>query len=479
MRIHFIGIGGIGVSALARYYLSQGHEVSGSDLVKSEITEALKREGVTIRIGKHKISKIKNQTAKIHIKNQKNYPDIVIYSPAITPDNPELKFARKLQTISYPQALGELTKQYYTIAVCGTHGKSTTTSMIALTLIKAGFDPTVIVGTKLKEFGNSNFRLGKSRYLVIEADEHMASFLNYWPQIIVLTRLEADHLDYYKNLNNIFKAFLEFIGHLPKGGTLIMNGDDVNISKIKNQKSKLHIKNQKYSLKQIEANKLKKILKIPGIHNVSNALAVLAVARQLKIPDKITFQALSEYRGAWRRFEITNTNLCETKQIHEKTRKIIIVSDYGHHPTEVLVTLQAAREKYPKKKIWCVFQPHQYQRTYYLFKDFVRALAQAPVDKLIITDIYSVAGRESARIKKLVNSEKLVKAIIEAEKRGLTHRLTRKGRETIFIPEIRKIKEYLLANLHGGEVVVIMGAGDIYNLTKSFNYSGDKCEKRT
>ena len=199
---------------MARYYLAKGHKVSGSDLASSEITEALEKLGAKISIGK-------NITKKD--------ADLIIYSPAVKVGDPISNF------MSYPEALGELTKQYFTIAVSGTHGKSTTTALISLILIKAGFDPTVIIGTKLKEFGDSNFRAGKSKYLVIEADEHMASFLNYWPKIIILTNIEADHLDYYKNLKNYISSFKKYVRHLPKDGVLVANGDDKNISKIKNQ----------------------------------------------------------------------------------------------------------------------------------------------------------------------------------------------------------------------------------------------------
>ncbi len=447
VKIHFIGIGGIGISALAQYYLTKGHKISGSDLVSSEITDNLRKKGIKIftphqsklgagQVGKHKL------------------PDLVIYSPAVPENNPELREAKKLgiKCQSYPQALGELTKQYFTIAVSGTHGKSTTTAMIGLLLVRAGLDPTVIVGTKLKEFdppaGGSNCRAGKSKYLIIEADEHFAAFLNYWPKIIVITNIEADHLDYYGNLGNLKKTFNEFINHLPKDGILVKNNDDKNIKKIKYTGN-----TRLYSLKQLEAKKLKKFLKIPGKHNVYNALAALTVARILKIPDKISFKALSEYKGSWRRFDIRDVDVghlhSNLHSKHEKTRKITIISDYAHHPTEIKVTLKAAREKYPGKKIWCVFQPHQYQRTYYLFADFVKAFKQTPIDKIIITDIYDVAGREEENIKKKIDSEKLVKAVNK--------------KNVIYLPK-EKILDYLRKNLLGGEVVIIMGAGDIYKL---------------
>lgn len=415
LKVHFLGIGGIGVSALARYYLAQGHEVSGSDLTRSEITDALEKLGAEISIGENKIKK----TA-----------DLTIYSPAVPVRH------QTSNKLSYPEALGELTKKHFTIAVSGTHGKSTTTSMLGLLLVKAGFDPTIIVGTKLKELGDSNCRVGKSEYLVIEADEHFGSFLNYWPKIIIITNIEADHLDYYKNLKNYIAAFKKYIGHLPEDGILI---NDKSVDK-----------------KALP--KLRKILKVPGEHNVYDASLALATARALKIPDKISFKSLSEYRGAWRRFE--------EKDLKIGNCKLRIVSDYGHHPTEVRVTLKAAREKYPKKKIWCVFQPHQYQRTFYLFKDFVKTFRQVlgdetsshlklrsakrnSVDKLIITDIYDVAGRETPELKNKVSAEKLV---AEVNKKNI-----------IYIPK-DKILNYLKKNLQAGQVLIIMGAGDIYNL---------------
>ena len=417
MNIYFIGIGGIGVSALAKYYAAKGNRVTGSDLVQSEITDALKKLGITIC----------RKSDFLHV-------DQVIYSPAVPKTNPELKKARKLgiPCLSYPEALGELTKQHYTIAVSGTHGKSTTCAMIGLILAKAGLDPTVIVGTKVKEFGpstnsGSNCRVGKSKYLVIEADEHFASFLHYWPKIIVITNIEPDHLDYYKTFKNLKKTFEKFVSHLPKEGILIKNE---NIKK----------KNEKLQ------SKIKNILKVPGEHNEDNALAALAVARTLKIPDKVSFKALSEFKGTWRRFEIFNL---------KKPVSYTLVSDYGHHPTEIKATIQAARQKWPKKKIWLVYQPHQYQRTHYLFKEFVQTLSKIPVDKLILLDIYDVPGREGEGFRKKVSSKKLASKI-----EGALY--------------VKNAKQYLTKNLQGGEIVIVMGAGDIYNLIVQLVNSGKK-----
>lgn len=426
LKIHFIGIGGIGTSALASYYLKNGAEVSGSDLVSSEITKALEQRGAKIFIGKHSA------------KNLSENVNLVIYSPAITKNNVELKKAKKLkiECKSYPEALGILTKKYFTIAVCGTHGKSTTAAMLGLVLKKAGLDPNVIIGTKLKEFGDSNFRAGKSKYLVIEADEHFGSFLNYWPQIIILTSLEPDHLDYYRNFENYVSAFKKFISKLPVEGFLVANRDDKNIFSAIFGSFKNILW---YSLKDKESKKIKKILKIPGEFNVSNALAVLKLAKMLKIPEKTVLKTLSQYKGSWRRFEIKKAKLGK--------KKIIIVHDYGHHPTEILKTLEAAREKFKNKKIFCVFQPHQYQRTFYLFNEFIKALRKAPVNVLIITDIYDVAGREDLKIKKRISAQKLQKVV---------------NKNSVIYIEQAEIINFLKKNLKGREVVIFMGAGDIY-----------------
>ncbi len=441
MKIHVIGIGGIGVSALAQYYLGQGHKISGSDLAQSEITDFLEAKGVKILIG--------NKAEHI----DKSF-DLVVYSPAVAQNNPELlkAISYKLKAITYPEALGELTKTYDTIAVSGSHGKSTTTAMIALTLVKAGLDPTVIVGTKLKEFNNSNFRMGQSKYLVIEACEYDDSFSHYFPKITVVTNVDKEHLDYFKTFANVVKTFKHFIAKLPRDGFLVFNNDDKNLKKISGGKFSA----MPYSLRQKESAKIKKILKIPGQHNVSNALAVLAVARILHIKDAITFKVLSEYKGSWRRFEIKEGNV--------NGKKIIVVSDYGHHPNEVLATLKAAREKYPsnppsrkasegRRKIWLIFQPHQYQRTFYLLKDFVKVFRQVKIDTIIITDIYDVAGREEKKISNEVSSENLVKKIAR--------------KNATYMPT-DQAEKFVKENIKNGEVLVIMGAGDIYKLVDKF-----------
>ena len=469
MRIHVIGIGGIGVSALAKYYLEKGHTITGSDIQESEITQALKEMGARILIGPHKAENVPLDAR------------MIVFSPAIQRSNPEREEAQRIQeqksevsrvdlshtpedqltVLSYPEALGELTKDHYTVAISGTHGKSTTTAMIGLILEKAGFDPTVIVGTKVKGFGppagGSNCRVGRGAYLhkgkpilVIEADEHFASFLNYFPDLIILTTIEADHLDYYKNLDNILRAFRTYILRLPEDGIIVANKDDKNTVEVVSSSKRLV---QFYSAEWTAAEELRKILRVPGEYNVANAHAALTAARSLGVPDKTSFEALAAFEGTWRRFE--------TFEIAPPAGGPVpytLVSDYGHHPTEVRVTVEAARAKWPKRQLWLVFQPHQYQRTYYFFRDFANILSRLPVDKLIVADIYDVAGREAEEITQKISSEMLVKEI--RKRKGKKHE-----ESVLWLPTIDDIHAYLGQNLAGGEVVMVMGAGNIYSLT--------------
>jgi len=439
LHVHFIGLGGIGISALARYYLSQKCQISGSDLKSSEITDFFQQLGAQIIIG---------QPSQANLNLIKK-ADLVVYSPAIPKTNQEFKEAKKLKKkiLSYPQALGELTKDKYTIAVSGTHGKSTTTALLGWILVKAGLDPTVVVGTKVQDFGDSNFRLGRSNYWVIEADEYQASFLNYWPQMIILTNIAKDHLDYYKNFSNIIKAFKKFITHLPPDGFLVLNYDDKNIQKYLmpwlKQNRHYHSKTinvHYYSLQGQAALKVKQSLTIPGWHNVANALAAKTAAQLLKVPDRYIYSALKSYQGAWRRFE--------THKIKINQKPLTLILDYAHHPQEIEATYLAAKEKYPHQKIYIIFQPHQRQRTKYLFTDFVKVFKRLEGVEIIIIPIFEVAGRE--RIVKAidVSSEQLVEAI---------------NKPTVKFMNKSEIMRFLINNLNGGEVVIIMGAGDIYN----------------
>ncbi len=434
MKIHCVGIGGIAISGIANIYKQKEYVVQGSDAEPSEITAGLKKQGIKVFVG-HKVANITKDV------------DLVVYSEAVPQNNPELKKARrlKIRCISGAQALAELSAGYFTIAVSGMHGKSTTASMIAQILIKAGLDPTFVIGTK------PGWRLGKGKHLIIEADDYQAKFLRYYPDTLVLTNIEKEHMDFFKNFQHIRKVFSKYVKQVK--GFIVANKDDGNTLKILMSNFQFSIFKQKvklYSLKDKDATKIKKILKVPGEHNISNALAALNAARLLKIDDEVSFKALSQYQGIWRRFQ--------EKDFKIKNLKLKIVSDYAHHPTEIEATLQAAAERFKGKKIWLVFQPHQYQRTFYLFDKFVKTFQRAKnsfgLSELIITDIYTVEGRESQAIKKKVSSQKLVKAIDKIW--------------AVYLPQ-DKILDYLKANLKGGEVIIIMGAGSIYKLVERFS----------
>ncbi len=427
-RVFFIGIGGIGVSALARYYLSLGWEVFGSDLARSEITDDLKKIGARIFVKKN-------------INFKKIAPDLAIYSLAAK-NNPELRRVQDMgvKIMSYPQALGELTKKYRTVAVAGAHGKSTVTAMIGMMLAAAKFDPMVVVGTKVKSFKNTNFRSGKSDLLVIEACEYDRAFWNYFPDIAVVTNIEMDHIECYKNEANLQSAFEKFAGNLKPGGKLLVCGDDAGAKKLGESMKKKGIEVLNYSRSMPEAKVFEKNLRIPGEHNVLNALAALTIGRMMGADDKIIFDSLAKYRGSWRRFDSRSAII--------DGKKITAVFDYGHHPTQIKLTMAAARAKWPKKKIVCVFQPHQAWRTSLLFDDFAKVFRGSPLDRILITDIYQVAGRENEKISQKVDSQKLVSAI---------------NHKNIEYTAQKSLAAKLKREIEGGEIILVLGAGDIYD----------------
>lgn len=431
-EVFFIGIGGIGMSALARWFMAHNYSVSGSDLLASSTTRELGTEGIKISIGQHKTENLPKNTAR------------VIYNQAIPEDNAELRKARAegIPCSSYPQSLGELTRIYKTIAIAGAHGKSTTTALVSLILTEAKYDPTVIVGTKLKEFAppkdGSNFRNGQSEYLIIEADEWKASFLNYFPYAALVTNIDREHLDFYKNLTGVKKAFSQFIYNINPYGLIVLNKDDKNL-RILGQKIKRPVvwygKNDKIS------TEIEKILKIPGDHNLSNAIGAYTLARALGVPKKSILKSLGKFNGSWRRSELRGE--FDGAKIYD---------DYGHHPTEIRATLEGFKKKYPENRLICVFQPHQRERLKLLFKDFTACFDAS--DELILLEIYSVAGREENKNK--IGSEKLATAV--------SRRLKREVR----IPQsINQLKHSLRAELRvsNKDIVVMMGAGNVNEWT--------------
>lgn len=419
-KVHFVGIGGIGVSALARWYKSEGWEVSGSDPAASSVTNELKKDGIKIIIGGHRASSVPDDVKKL------------IYSVAVVPENAERAKARKLgiPELSYPQALGELTKKYRTITVSGAHGKSTTTAMAALMLIEAGFDPTVIVGTKLKEFGGSNFRRGRSDWLLIEADEYRAAFLNYYPEIAIITNIDREHLDFYKNIVNIRKTFRKFLRNISIEGILIANRDEgevLRLAKARKEKAKF------YSIKNPRAAELKRLLKVPGRHNLSNAMAVDTLGESLGIKKSLRNAALGSFRGVWRRFEYKGM-----------VGPAKLFDDYGHHPTEIKATLQGAREMFPKAKIIAIFKPHHIERLTALFSEFTKAFGEA--DRVAILETYWVAGREKEDSNHMKTAEQLAGSL-------------RKGRvNASYFPDYNSAIKGLKPELKRNDVIVLMTA---------------------
>jgi UDP-N-acetylmuramate--alanine ligase len=438
-RIHFVGIGGIGVSSLAYWFQSQKWAVSGSDAAPSLITRNLRKDGFKVKIGHKKA-------------NLGPGIDLVIYSNAIKPDNPEIREAErlKLPVLSYPQAVGELTKDYLTFGVAGAHGKSTTTALLALTLIKAGWDPTVIVGTKLKEFGGRNFRLGRSGYLVLEADEFKGAFWNYFPFGAIITNIDREHLDFYKNLGNVRKSFLRYAGNVAPSGIIVANRDDVKLRALKPALEQVAkrggVRLKWYSaVRSPIAARIKRNLSISGEHNLSNAMSVYVLARFLGVPERTIFAAFKVYRGAWRRMEFKGMS-------HLAGAKVFVYDDYAHHPTEIKATLQAFREKHPQAKVLCVFQPHQARRLQLLFNGFIHAFGDA--DKLILLPSYKVAGRDSA-VKKYTSES-----------------LARKIKGAVYLTNPLEVRAAVVETIRsglkppGGWVIVMMGAGTIAEYTK-------------
>lgn len=416
-HVHFIGIGGIGISALARMLLLEGASVSGSDRATSRVTEELLSLGAHISIGHAK----ENLPAEL---------DEVIYTIAIPDDNPELVSARERGVVlrSYPEALGELTKEKYTIAVSGTHGKTTTTAMLANILIGASQDPTVVVGSLMSGSG-SNFIGGKGRYLVCEACEYRRSFLNLSPSVAIITNIDADHLDYYKDIDDIAQAFRAFAEKVPSEGAIIA---DLRDSRVAQVLSGLSCRIIDYSLIHLCAK-----LSVPGEHNRQNAQAAKAVAEFLNIPDPVSEQALAEFKGTWRRFEFKGVT----------AQGALLFDDYAHHPSEIRATLSAAREKFPSQNILVAFQPHLYSRTRELCDDFAQAFCTA--DAVFLAPIYAAREPFDARI----SSETLAERM-----RTLSPRMV-----SVYT-DLTALSSALSSYAKEGDIIITMGAGDIYTI---------------
>lgn len=424
-KIFVVGIGGIGVSALARILRGKGKSVSGSDVEGSEIVEDLRRVGIQVSIG-HRAENLPEDC------------DLLIYSNAVPENNPERTRARslKITALSYPRALGELLMDYEkVIAVAGTNGKTTTTAMIGWILVQTGFDPTVLVGSKVLAW-NSNAHVGGQKYFVLEADEYKRAFLNYPADVAVITNITVDHLDYYRDFKDIQDAFLEFVDKIKPRGTLV--ADDLSLFSLPRPGEGLwegsnRVKKVKYAIFDYD-------LKVPGKFNQANAAAAAAACEALGVPKDKIARALASFIGTWRRFEKVG-----------RLGKSLVISDYAHHPDGIKVTLQTGREEYPDKKILTVFQPHQHNRTKMLFKEFVRAFCQSPLQDFIIAEIFDVAGREETGDQD-VSSKDLVREIEKC------------GKKVLYASDLRDCEQKVRAAAKNYDVIILMGAGDIYKV---------------
>ena len=444
-KIHFIGIGGISMSGLAEILLENDFQVSGSDMKESEMTSKLVKSGAEIFIG-HKAENILGA-------------DLIVYTAAISKDNPELLEAQKLniKTIDRAEFLGDIMKGHkYNVAIAGTHGKTTTTSMVSHITLKADLDPTILVGGKLDLIGG-NVRTAKSDYFITEACEYKRSFLKFYPYIGVILNIDADHLDYYKDIDEIEGAFLDFAKLIPANGHLICNAEDQRVLNIVSkinctvttfgiEKGNIQAKNITYSKKgcpsfQVYYNGvlLGNIdLNVPGNYNLLNSLASIGVGIRLNIAFETIKEGLFEFHGAHRRFELKG----------EKDG-ITVIDDYAHHPTEIKAALSAAKN-YPHKKIYCIFQPHTYSRTITLFKEFSEAFTD--IDQLILADIFPAREKDTG----IVSSTMLGDKIRE------------NGVDCVNFHDFKSIVDYLKKKLAPGDLLLTVGAGDVYEIGEMF-----------
>lgn len=464
IKVHFIGIGGISMSGLAEILLDRGFTISGSDRSESELTKILEDKGVTVYYG---------QVAD----NIKDDIDLVVYTAAIKEDNEEFAEAKRrgIPMLTRAELLGQIMKNYeVAVAVAGTHGKTTTTSMITDILMAAGLDPTISVGGMLKEIGG-NIRIGRSEYFVTEACEYTNSFLSFNPTIDVILNIEEDHLDFFKDINDIRASFKRFAGLLPKDGLLVINADIENYEEItegikcrvvtvsatpgvkadytasditydnlgcatfvvnKKKPDEAGPSNAHEDILGTEANTI--VLHVPGAHNVSNALAAIALADHLGIGNSVTAEGLRKFGGTDRRFQYKGS-------FAVKDGQVTVVDDYAHHPTEIKATLTAAAN-YPHKRIVCVFQPHTYTRTKAFFDEFVDALTLA--DVVVLAEIYAAREKDTLGMSSALICDELKK----------------KGREAYYFSTFGEIEDFLKKKSLQGDLLITMGAGDVVKI---------------
>lgn len=447
---YFIGIKGVGMTMLAQFLASQGNRVSGSDIFDTFLTDAVLKK------------------AKIKIASpfsSKNIPaplDVVVYSSAFSDqNNVELKFIKNnssrfkdTEVLSYAAALGRVFNQYFGLAVCGSHGKTTTSAWLGYVLWKAGLKPSVLVGSSVPQFKNSSALSGSSKYLVAEVDEYQNKFQYFNPQGVVLNNIEYDHPDFFKTEKDYVKIFAAFIKKIPVKGFLVANEDDSYVRQLKKLNRGVYYG---YSLNEVRDIKLKNGLTsfkfgklgefkitLLGKHNISNALAVICAAKALKVPLEKIRQHLAEFKGTARRAQVLG-----------KYRGAIVIDDYAHHPTEIKATLEALRAAYSVKNIITVFHPHTYTRTKALFSDFVKSFGD--VNELIILDIYGSAREERGGI----SSRQLVNKIVAYNKKQNLEQ------SVLNIHTLKEVEKYLKNHLQKKDLLVLMGAGDVFRIGES------------
>jgi UDP-N-acetylmuramate--alanine ligase len=443
-RIHLVGIGGSGMGGIAEVLLNLGYEVQGSDLKANSVTQRLARLGATIFIG--------------HSAEHLGEADVVVVSSAVNRSNPEVAaaLAKRMPVVPRAEMLGELMRFRYSIAVAGTHGKTTTTSLVASVLAEGGLDPTFVIGGRLKS-ADSNAKLGAGRYLVAEADESDASFMHLQPMISIVTNIDNDHLATHEgDFSRLKQSFVDFLHNLPFYGLAVLCADDEQVLSILEEVARPFVTygfadeadiravdvvrdglQSRYSALREGREPLAITINLPGRHNVLNSLAAVAVATELDIPDAAIQRALANFQGIDRRLQ-------QLGEIEWPGGKALVVDDYGHHPTEVAATLDAVRQGWPTRRLVLAFQPHRYTRTRDLLDDFGRVLGEC--DVLLVTEVYAagevaIAGADGRAICRAVRS------------RGLM--------EPVFVERVDDLAESLRGVVHDGDVVLTMGAGNI------------------
>ncbi len=435
-RVHFVGIGGIGTSAIARMLLGRGVKISGSDRATSAVTKSLTRAGANISIG-HTSDIIPDGC------------DLVVHTVAIPHDNPELVQARQrgMPIATYPEMLELISAEKYTVAVAGTHGKTTTTAMLGSILLEAGVDPTILVGglmfdprqknisTPTFEQHGVNFILGASDYFVVEADEYRKSFLHLAPRLVVITNIDADHLDFYKDIDDIQATFAELVRRIPPEGYIVCNPNDAHIRPV--------LSSARGRVVDYTQCILPKLM-VPGKHNYANAQAAATAAQMLGVSFATIENSVKNFPGTWRRFQYKGTT----------SGGALVYDDYAHNPQKVSATIAGARELYPDRRLVVIFQPHLYSRTKQFFMDFINALAAA--DKVVLTPIYAAREAPDASISSNMLAEKLIAVAPHTT--------------AIACLDFSEAKRHLSHELSEKDVVVVMGAGNSTELADALVY---------